>query len=229
MTNMVIGDVENLYREYLNLSDNSWEYANRILYDMCEENPLHNDKHVIVGKIWLIGRSYAAAIERRKKEQKDEKESNDKFYYNKVAPKMLSIGRELDDRLKRLGESQGEIRDDVKDVLDTHRFLMEIFHEITGLKKRSLASKYLHFHCPEKFFIYDNRAYESVRRLVERPDKKILADIDCDPEYGDFVCRMLELKEHLDKKTDTCNTPRELDNFLLSEVMERYKESKKQG
>ena len=50
----------------LNAESSKWAYANSILYEMCSKTPLHNDADVIVGKIWLIGRSYAAAIERRK-------------------------------------------------------------------------------------------------------------------------------------------------------------------
>jgi hypothetical protein len=35
-------------------------YGNQILYRMCQEQPLHTDTDVISGKIWLIGRAYAA-------------------------------------------------------------------------------------------------------------------------------------------------------------------------
>ena len=40
-------------------------YGNKILYDMCATKPRHDDIDIIVGKIWLIGRSYSAAIERK--------------------------------------------------------------------------------------------------------------------------------------------------------------------
>ena len=101
---------------------------------------------------------------------------------------------------------------------------MDAFKEMTGLEKRSLASKYLHFHCPEKFFIYDSRAKEAIRKIVKRPDKKILSEIvEYDPEYGDFVCRMLELQKYLDEKLVDEKlgghvTPRSIDSFLLSTV-----------
>lgn len=220
---MVEKETERLYKSYLNTTNSRWEYGNSVLYRMCKEEPEHKEIDVIAGKIWLIGRSYAAAIERRKNAVDD----GDDFYYNVVAPKLLEIGPELDDRIARLRKSKGCIVDDVKLVLSTHKFLMDIFYKLTGLKKRSLTSKYLHFHCPEKFFIYDSRARAGIGKLVKRPDKGILTDVsDYDPEYGDFVCRMLELQEYLKEKkcleehSEGYKLTRELDSFLLTVIKE---------
>lgn len=63
---MVVKETKRLYKSYLNSTNSRWEYGNSVLYRMCEEEPEHKEIDVIVGKIWLIGRSYAAAIERRK-------------------------------------------------------------------------------------------------------------------------------------------------------------------
>jgi hypothetical protein len=46
--------------------DDKWKFGNDILYQLCHDQPKHNDDSVIIAKIWLIGRSYAAAFERRK-------------------------------------------------------------------------------------------------------------------------------------------------------------------
>ena len=212
---MVVKETKRLYKSYLNSTNSRWEYGNSVLYRMCEEEPEHKEIDVIVGKIWLIGRSYAAAIERRK----NAVVVGDDFYYDEVAPKLLEIGPELDDRITKLRKSKGIILDDIKLVLSTHKFLMDIFYELTGLEKRSLASKYLHFHCPEKFFIYDSRARVGIGKLVKRPNKGILTDVsNCDPEYGDFVCRMLELQEYLDEQLGVYELPRKLDGFLLTAI-----------
>ena len=96
---MVVSGVEKQYTEYLKQKNSRWEFGNSILYQMCEDNPLHNDSDVVIGKIWLIGRSYAAAIERRK--NADDYQGDD-FYYDAVAPKMLEIGKELDSRIESL-------------------------------------------------------------------------------------------------------------------------------
>lgn len=212
---MVVKETERLYKSYLNLTNARWEYGNSVLYRMCEEEPDHKQIDVIVGKIWLIGRSYAVAIERRK----NAVVVGDDFYYDVVAPKLLDIGPELDDRITRLRKSKGLIRDEIKLVLSTHKFLIDIFYELTGLEKRSLASKYLHFHCPEKLFIYDSRVRVAIKKLVKRPDKGILTNVsDYDPEYGDFVCRMLELQEYLDEQFGVYELPRKLDSFLLKAI-----------
>lgn len=213
---MVVSGVEKQYKEYLKQKNSRWEFGNSILYQMCEDNPLHNDADVVIGKIRLIGRSYAAAIERRK--NADDYQGDD-FYYDAVAPKMLEIGKELDSRIESLKNNTGIIADCVPEILSTHKYLMDAFMDLTGLEKRSLASKYLHFHCPEKFFIYDSRARAAIGKIVKRPNKKILLGIDDhDAEYGDFVCRMLELQEYLDEKLGVYEKPRAIDSFLLSEV-----------
>ena len=54
---------------------------------------------------------------------------------------------------------------------------------------------------------------------MKRPDKGILTNVsDYDPEYGDFVCRMLELQEYLDEQFGVCELPRKLDSFLLTAI-----------
>ena len=212
---MVVKETRELYESYLNAPNSRWEYGNSVLYRMCQEQPEHKDLDIIVGKIWLIGRSYAAAIERRKNAVGD----SDDFYYDVVAPKLLEIGSELDDRLSGLRKSKGLIVEDYKEILGTHKLLTDTFYELTGLEKRSLASKYLHFHCPEKIFIYDSRARAGIGKLVKKPDKELLKKVpDYDTEYGDFVCRMLELQKYLDEQLGVYELPRKMDSFLLTAV-----------
>ena len=210
---MVKEGIEIKYREYLTKNTERWGFHNMILYRMCSEHPNHDQADEIVGKICLIGRSYAAALERRR----NATEPGDQFYYDKVAPKMLSIGPELDKRISRLKSSANSIGEDIELVLSTHKFLTDAFVELTGLEKRSLASKYLHFHCPEKFFIYDSRARQAIGKIVTRPDKKRYGDLsNYDPEYTDYVIRMLELHEYLHEKLGDEETPRRMDSFLLT-------------
>jgi hypothetical protein len=42
-----------------------WDLGNDTLYRLCAEHPGHTEDHVIIAKTWLIGRAYAAAVERR--------------------------------------------------------------------------------------------------------------------------------------------------------------------
>ena len=211
---IVPGSIE-AFKKYLAQNDTRWAFGNSILYKMCNDYPLHNDKDIIVAKIWLIGRSYAAAIERRRSHL-DYK--GDDYYYEMVAPKMLSIGSELDDRLSELNNSRS-IYDNLEKVLSTHKFLMDAFFELTGLEKRSLAAKYLHFHCPSKFFIYDSIAREEIHKFVKKPKIKILQGLsEYDNEYADFGCRLLELQQELLIYDGVCYSPRVLDGFLLRRI-----------
>ncbi len=213
---MIVSETGEKYRKYHEQGDYRWDFGNSVLYRMCEEYPCHDNEDVIAGKIWLIGRSYAAAIERRKT---GDDYNGDDFYFDVVAPSMKEVGKELDSRIDRFKKSKKNIADDLENILSTHRILVEIFREITGLEKRSLASKYLHFHCPEKFFIYDSRAKSAIRKIVTKPDKKILSGIsEFDPEYADFVCRMIELQQFLEGELGVYELPRKLDGFLLAKL-----------
>ena len=212
---MITQGVDKEYQEYLNDGNALWRCSNSVLYQMCLDYPFHSDGDVIVSKLLMIGRTYAAALERRK----NAVESSDAFYYQKVIPEMLRIGPELDERLNALRDTNDSIGNNIDLVLETHKFLVDSFESLTALNKRSLASKYLHFHCPDMFFIYDSRANDTVRSFVKRPSKQLLSSSEnYDLEYGVFVCRMIEFQSYLNESLGINATPRELDDFLLSKV-----------
>ena len=49
------------------LSDDAdpWRIGNQVLYDLCSRYPMHKHPAEIVAKVWLIGRSYSASVERK--------------------------------------------------------------------------------------------------------------------------------------------------------------------
>jgi len=47
------------------LAVSPWDLGNQTLYSLCQDHPMHDRDDVIIAKVWLIGRSYAAAVERR--------------------------------------------------------------------------------------------------------------------------------------------------------------------
>jgi len=61
-----------------------WGLSNQILYDMCNRHPGHRDQSEILAKVLLIGRVYAAAIERRKVVESP----GDDFYTDIVEPRI---------------------------------------------------------------------------------------------------------------------------------------------
>lgn len=56
--------------------------------------------------------------------------------------------------------------DILKEVVSLHKFLVDVFQIVSGDNKRSLTSKYLHFHLPNIFYIYDDRAERATSKLV---------------------------------------------------------------
>ena len=194
-----------------------WVFANKVLYDLCADYIKHDDEHIIVTKIWLIGRSYAAAIERRKK---TEEEIIEDFYYDKVAPAILKIGDKLDSNITEVNKMGSDLNDDqVITILKTHYDLTKVFNEITGMDKRSLASKYLHFHCPNHFFIYDSRAASNIGKFATK-DKDLYNNIynnninTMDQTYCDFYLKALQISRQAKKISDHTLSPRDIDNII---------------
>jgi len=191
-----------------------WETGNKTLYDLCERYPGHDQPAHIIAKIWLIGRAYGASIERRRKvgNSKEGEFGNDQFYETKVVSEIK--GSDIDQHLKILRSTDVPTRQ----ILEIHFRLMSIFKVISNLNKRSLASKYLHFHFPDHFFIYDSRATRAIKGIFRDAKKKypkLPKQEKIDNEYEIFyqACKMLqgEIILHYNCKL-SC---REIDNLLL--------------
>lgn len=193
------------------ISGSPWDLGNAVLYDLCKRNPKHTATPEILAKIWIIGRSYAAAIERRK--SKDTL-TNENFYIDNVALKMSSS--EIDSWFDDIRKIQSITDESIPKILDVHSKLTNLFKEISELEKRSLASKYLHFHFPEIYFIYDTRAVKSISKLKKYTGESGKSKIATDKEYGRLFHKCLKLKRNIDKKYKISITPRQIDNILLS-------------
>ena len=206
-----------------------WGFANQILYDLCQRNPKHDDDSVIIAKVWLIGRAYAAAIERRKPTKNitlvnsdaEQQDSSEDFYVKEVAPKIKSIGSELDERIRRISCYSRITEALLPQIVDTHWFLTNVFSDISGMNKRSLASKYLHFHVPNMFYIFDSRAYTGVgavnsdSKLLKRKIQSCLREKTYDDSYLDFAVKAFSLNQHIYQKHGVWLSPREIDAILL--------------
>jgi hypothetical protein len=189
-----------------------WDLGNKTLYDLCSKNPGHKDDQAILAKIWLIGRAYAAAIERRR-QTSDVVFEGDSFYTDNVAPKMRKS--QIDKWLSELKGIKEPNEQNLGIILNTHYKLTCLFEEISGLEKRSLASKYLHFHFPHLFFIYDTRAVTALRGGPARTVRAAYADTKIDNEYRKFCEKCLQARNFIEEKYRSKLTPRQLDNLLL--------------
>ncbi|HOX53842.1 MAG: hypothetical protein PHI86_07365 [Candidatus Omnitrophica bacterium] len=184
-----------------------WDLGNEVLYSLCREYPFHKKDGEIIAKVWLIGRSYAASIERRK----NAKSNNEEFYESEVVPAIKNSN--IDSWLSITSKLQ--IPGSEESVL-VHKKLMDLFASISGHNNRSLASKYLHFHQPKVFFIYDSRARNAITEYCPKLNK--IEDINTkefDKEYKDFVRKCVWLRGHIKSLYGLSLKPREIDNFLL--------------
>lgn len=208
-------DIEK-YKEKIKsaIAQKDGEFGNGILYKMCRENPKHDNPDVVSGKVWLIGRAYSAAIERVKKKEN----INDDFYKEKVGPTLTD--HELDKGLKNLQNIEKATKENAADILSAHKYLQNKIRKITGMEKRSLCSKYLHFHLPRLFFIYDSRVAGALQKLYPGRLRGFdnVFDRDVDRTYTTFFCKALVLKNEIEEKLDLKITPRQIDNFLIDEA-----------
>ncbi len=190
------------------LLEKVWDVGNRVLYDLCAANSKHTRDDVIIAKVLLIGRTYAAAIERRR----DKGDAvGDAFYETKVAPQIRSS--DIDRWFRALDNGSNE---DIALNLETHKRVMELFTKISGLEKRSLASKYLHFHFPERFYIYDSRAYKAISELTKPVGRSLPSLREHDDVYARFSLRCLNLNGQIDSLVGRRLSPREFDKVLLA-------------
>ncbi|MFZ1492656.1 MAG: hypothetical protein WAU60_04495 [Candidatus Competibacter denitrificans] len=186
-----------------------WKVGNEVLYELCRTRPIHTDAADVIAKIWLIGRSYAAAIERRK----NKSDENDNFYVNVVAPAVISSS--IDAWLEQARRHDKPSANSLTTLLQIHHKTTQLFSDISGMEKRSLASKYLHFHVPQLFYIYDKRAVEALRLLGGLVRRASRITIEADKEYRKFAEKCLLLQEHVEEQYGVSLSPRELDNLLL--------------
>lgn len=194
-----------------------WDIATQVLYDLCRTYPLHTSIDEIIAKVLLIGRSHAAAIERRKNVTR-----TGDFYILKVGPVMKNNNIDV-----WFTDLTADPVPGCPASIVVHRRLQNLFFEITDLAKRSLASKYLHFHFPEIFFIYDSRAAGAIRSIVPRLSE--IPEIRAKPfdrVYRDFVRKCLWLRRHIYELHSIWLSPRQIDRILLAIADESFSGAK---
>ncbi|MCF9126299.1 hypothetical protein J8A01_23355 [Vibrio parahaemolyticus] len=183
--------------------DDYSNWGNSVLYAMCSERPKHNDIDTIVSKLWIIGRAYSASIERKAGKEFDIKD----------AAKLLAKS-EIDLHIERLQDIERPTHENISVVLSAHKYLTDLLNEATGIDKRSLASKYLHFHAPKAVFIYDSIANRNIRHRLR--GKRFNYSKQYDDQYSSFCYKCLHYRDEVMEKTLLgLVSPRRLDMDLL--------------
>lgn len=209
----------NLLTKIRESKNDSWTLGNCVLYKLCKDHPHHKRDDEISAKIWLIGRAYAASIERRKKKEN----INDDFYSEVVIPQIKKSG--IDEWIQNCKNKK------TKDVcLLAHKKTTNLFMKISGLEKRSLASKYLHFHLPDIFFIYDSRVSRAINILLKELDigrmGRRVDDGLFDKSYASFYNKCVKVQGEIFKRYAVLLNCRELDTLLIGIANEDLRKRK---
>jgi hypothetical protein len=192
------------------LGPSPWDLGNQVLYSLCQNYPKHDADDAIVAKFLLIGRTYAAAIERRKNAE----ETSDDLYTVTLVKKIKKS--KLDAWLAALPNQVIDPWRVLGSVITVHKRLTDLLFDLTGQEKRVLASKYLHFHRPDLFFIYDSRAKNAITKVTPRRNEiRDIAAGHADSEYHVFCRRCQYLRDSISERFGTNLTPRQLDKILL--------------
>lgn len=201
--------MNDLVKKIQDVDNCPWTLGNSVLYKLCKDHPLHKTDEEVSAKIWLIGRAYAASIERRKKKYN----INDDFYSDVVVPKIRKS--DIDKWIKNSKTERSK-----ESCLLAHKKTTDLFKDISGLKKRSLASKYLHFHLPDLFFIYDSRSGGAINVLLRELNVGTIDskfnDNKSDKGYFSFFTKCLKAQKEINKQYNVLLNCRQLDTLLIS-------------
>ncbi len=201
----VINDITEWAMKERNKKTN-WFLFDKVLYDLCLKYPKHNNIHEIVTKVALIGRAYSASVERRR--NADVTKERD-FYYGYVAPVILNS--ELDMRIYELRGYKTPTEDNLCKILSVHFYLQKLLKECTDMEKRSFSSKYLHFHCPNLFYIFDSYSEKEINKIVKSKYKWVCPS-DSDYSYAKYCEKSFFVQQRI--APDEMNFPRIIDSFL---------------
>lgn len=196
--------------------DSRWKLATDMLYTLCESNPSQSDPTAIVSKFWLIGRAYSAAVERRRtSNEPNPLGANENFYEHRLVPAMQA--KDFDAQFDTLLSLDTITEENALEVMKVHFSLTATLKSFTGQWKRSLASKYLHFHFPALCFIYDKRAQEALGQYVPEWSSRRLRDSrEYDKYYYKFSLGVIALREEIHAEFGVLLTPMQLDGVLLN-------------
>jgi hypothetical protein len=203
-----------------------WEVGNQTLYDLCAKYPTHTDPSQIVAKTWLIGRTYSVALERRK----GATESNEVYYREKI-PHVFKDSK-LDQWLSALPVDKGLTSSLIQldEIVQVHTKLVAhlkanlgSIESNGGLNRTSFCSKYLHFHRPLLFPIYDARAVQGLSILLKRHSQLQYLRITTPytAKYARFCETITAVLKVLNQGISKPLTLRQIDNLLLQLAEDR--------
>lgn len=167
-----------LTREFITdtLARSAQDVRTRALYELCYLHRHHISGEIVADKLRMILRLCA----------------DHGLKVEEVSPEFTAyrLGHSGVDRWFA-GLTTAEQIDPAR-VFEMHKRVMDVFDDLPPEQARSLASKYLHFHFPELFFVYDSRV-EAAALALGWGECGYLAGGEHDPQYARFFacCRKL--------------------------------------
>lgn len=179
-----------------------WNWSNEVLYRMCREEPKHTKLDVIAGKVRLIVGDSLPWVEREAGFRKG-------FYDEVIAPTLKDSA--IDDWIDSLHSEARVTMENVAEVLRVHQFLADL-SDFAG-SSVTIPSKYLHFHLPNAYFIWDSLSDEQIRKHLEGHDVPVPKEFET--PYAEFVYLCMWYRDNvLEPSLGREVTPRELDQHL---------------
>lgn len=191
--------------------DVDWGGVDEVLYRLCSEHPGHENRRIVTAKLALVGRVYAAGLERRVTPPPGEQA------IAIIANHVRSHGPQVDGVIRTLSSVQEPLdARAMESIVEQHGRLTGLLQKVTtdGKAPRSFASKYLHFHHPV-VPIYDEYVRQTITRLVRWDASLALFPLPPhgDPEYWNYCVRFLRLYAAC-QEAGTTATVKSLDAFL---------------
>jgi hypothetical protein len=165
----------------------------------------------VTAKLALVGRVYAAGLERRVTPPPGEQA------IVVIGNHVLAHGSEVDDIIQTVASVREPLEPwSMESIVERHGRLTSLLQEVAtdGKAPRSFASKYLHFHHPV-VPIYDEYARRSLSRLVRRENayQPFPLPPHGDREYWDYCLRFFRLYDAC-RQNGVRTTVKELDAYL---------------
>ena len=184
------------YNFFIPYKQTNGYFGNQLLYRLCKKYKKTTQWQQVYAKVWIIGRTYAAPVERNKKGVNIEQFSKDFINFNK---------RNKFDKL--LFNIKCE-----EDAMKVYKKFLDFIFKETGQYNRSFASKYLHFHRPKWFKIYDSYTKKATNAL-----SNIKSDLkgDVDKIYADFYAKENDINNYIKKEYGEKLNNRDLDTLLF--------------
>jgi hypothetical protein len=180
-----------------------WGHGREALRQLCATP--HSDLNATVSKLWLIGRSHSASLDRTHVGWQP-------MVYEKTAAKLATIG--LDRKLRAIracGEAYG--RKHVALIEATVHEATAVLSKTTQQWKISLATKYLHYHAPS-VPIFDSISRQVYARFTGHGHKdEVETRRDA---YGRHLARFLTIRSRLIAHGVKSVNARMLDDFAMN-------------